>query len=475
MSKKEQYPLYPKEGQNQSSNETEEKKKGCCSSWKWVLIVFGVAFVVGSVLLGICYFKDSNKQEKVEKQKQVASSTEKETNENNVLDWKTYQDITYDFEIEYPAHWTVEKSGSVGLGSIHFFDNASEKDGFIFQKNFQGSWLEVVQQEEKITVDGVEGTLSLAWTCEGIQDWDDCRARIEEEDYDIVSLRVLFTNGDDRWMISESWEKGAGNSDEKIKELRQILDTFKFLGQISAQSFQEILANNCQKTAISETSYFYGIKPTSLPVSVDSSILELDLEDGGVLMCTGVETGREYVVMGYYQAMDDSEKQTLNLYDNNSEPIGHGGWHPLETWGKVIKDDGTVKLSIFLGWPAETIPSLVSNMAVWMRGEKKLPRSNGESIFVNSTNAVIDKENSRLVAILDSYGEEITQDFLDTQDFYGRELVDFAGEKFLNASDEDAILDDVAVAFFSDMDGLASSEKERVAVMERILGAVVGK
>lgn len=221
---------------------------------------------------------------------------------------------------------------------------------------------------------------------------------------------------------------------------------------LSGPSFQEILENKCQLIETSPTVSFYGIKPEDLPVTIDQSVVEINFREKGTIACSIFE---EQPKTGSVNIEYGDHKEIL-LYDGNSQEGGHGG--PLFFGSReiVIKDDGTIKWSMSLNWPHAGCADL-DNMAVIVRGERKLKLANGETIFANTETQVIDPGDTRLVEILQP----------NTKD---SECEPGKKELFGEGIDEK-----VKEQLFNNFDELGSPEKERVDRIRKMLMAISSK
>lgn len=233
-------------------------------------------------------------------------------------------------------------------------------------------------------------------------------------------------------------------------------------------SFQEILTKNCQMRKSLKGFSYYGIELSKLPIIIDETLLKIQPEDKQYVRCIG-EKGHDYIFFEYSSTLDDSKTSTIYVYDDGSEELGHGGQPYLGSYGKIIKNEEGFKLSLYLPW-GEGGPILTDEMTVVMRGEKKLLRADGEILYVNGETSIVDNNNPKLIEILNKYGKAITP---EVAALYGWNFNDYQDKKMLKVEDNEAIVEEIATAFFSDMDNLGSVEEEQIKKLEQILNSVI--
>lgn len=217
------------------------------------------------------------------------------------------------------------------------------------------------------------------------------------------------------------------------------------------ETFQQILEKNCKKIG-NESSYFYGIDPDNLPISIDPSVITIVLREKGTVVCAGPDTpGHGYVFI------EVQEGNVLYLYDKNSEELGHGGPPFLGSYGNIMEEAGDIKLTVYLQG-GHTGPGFeVGIIPVVARGEKRLRLSNGETIFVNTERTVIKADDPRLVNFLNQNSVEF--------DLGGGEIT-----RIYEGTDKEMV-----GRFFSDMAALESPEKEKIDEIKRVLNAITAK
>lgn len=219
----------------------------------------------------------------------------------------------------------------------------------------------------------------------------------------------------------------------------------------TVSKLQSILATNCEKIYLqNSTAYAYFIDFEKIPVNIDQNIIKTKFDNPNKLPCTFFNPNKAT----NYFSINLTDKSEINVYDNNSTELGHGGPSYLGSYQTVIKDDGTTKITItIIGGEG---PSIVGAVPVYMRGEKQIKLSNGEILYVNYSKEAIDGENSQLVTLLNQYSKpsEFEQD--------SRELTSLPNEEIKNA-------------FFSDLSNMQPEAKNALGEIEKILGAVSPK
>ena len=82
-------------------------------NWKYILIVIILAVVVGGGILGYQYWWLPKEETKILETKSLrakaAEVPPEGTAEDETLNWKTYRNEEYGFEIKHPEDWTIEE------------------------------------------------------------------------------------------------------------------------------------------------------------------------------------------------------------------------------------------------------------------------------------------------------------------------------------------------------------------------------
>ena len=219
------------------------------------------------------------------------------------------------------------------------------------------------------------------------------------------------------------------------------------------ESFQQILVENCRKIG-DESSFFYGIAPDVLPVLIDLRVITLKLREQGTASCASADPPVETS----YVFVPTEDNSGFHVYDENSVEGGHGGPPFLGTYGGVIKQTGSVTLSVYMGWPHGG-PIFVGDFVALVRGVKELKLSNGETIFVSTSLTVIDKDDPRLLEVLDDYSD------VSDSDPSRKEVTTSPGD----------VEAGVVARFFNNLTTLESPERENIGKLENILDAVTAR
>lgn len=211
-------------------------------------------------------------------------------------------------------------------------------------------------------------------------------------------------------------------------------------------SFQNLLSEQCKKFG---DSVDVGV----LPVVVDESVLDVRS-----VMCRG-----DSVINAGYVQVSYGDGETLNLYDEYSKELGHGGSPFLGTYRKSIKETADVRLSIYFARP-DGGPALVGDVAVIVRGQKKIRLRSGETIFINAEHVAIEGDDPRLVAVLDKYSRE--SDRVAGR----REIINDIYEDLIDAAEVG-----IVKRFFDDLAILGDPERGNIRKLENILDTVTAR
>lgn len=217
-------------------------------------------------------------------------------------------------------------------------------------------------------------------------------------------------------------------------------------------SFQDILIKNCERFELQKgVSFIDAIDISKAPVSINQNIINLNYLVPNKLVCAGFDDTKSpnnYLLIGL------QDKSYINVYDKNSKELGHGGPPYIGSYGTVIRDDGNIKLTVYI--VGSEGPSLIGHIPVVMRGEKRLKLSNGDTVYANYSKTAIEGNESRLVEFLNAYSKP------SDYEPGSRELTSDPTEELKNK-------------FFSNLSNLQPSEKSALSEIERVLSAITAK
>lgn len=217
-------------------------------------------------------------------------------------------------------------------------------------------------------------------------------------------------------------------------------------------SFQDTLIKNCENYELQKGVAFVDvIDVNKAPVSINKNLININYRVPNKLLCAGFDGTKSPYNYFFIELQD---KSMINVYDNNSKELGHGGPPYIGSYGTVIRDDGNIKLTVYM--VGNEGPTLVGYAPVELRGEKRLKLSNGDTVYANYSKTAIEGKDSRLVEFLQPYSKP--SDFKPG----AKEVTDFPAEELKNK-------------FFSNLSNLQPSEKNVLSEIERVLSAVSPK
>ncbi len=209
--------------------------------------------------------------------------------------------------------------------------------------------------------------------------------------------------------------------------------------QPTAESFQDILAKNCN-TSIGK------IDIDVVPLKVDWDALK----SLGVTKPETFSCGKDVAEAGYTLLPVSG----VYVYSMHTVATAFGGTPDPELIGSIIKDDGTVKIVVFLRLGEG--PRIVGTLPVVILGEKKLSLTNGEIIYAGYELTAIEPTDPRLVNLLNKH----------SQPYYKEE------RELLSTIDRNQLIKN---NFFSNLNKLGPSEKKALDEIELVLDAVTAK
>ena len=216
-------------------------------------------------------------------------------------------------------------------------------------------------------------------------------------------------------------------------------------------SFQEILAQNCQKISLGPGAYFYGIAPSMLPIAINSST-SLKYRGENTLACAGDPA----ILNSQYITMETTDGISANLYNRDSKEGGHGGYPFLGSLPNQIGEKNGISFSISLNWPDGGCAS-PEYLAVKIRGVKNLKLTNGETVFINTLATAVKEGDPNLMTILNKNLQTCEID-------PGRKEVRGEG-----------IEEEIKKAYFSDLNNLAPNENQIIEKISAFLNSISPK
>lgn len=217
--------------------------------------------------------------------------------------------------------------------------------------------------------------------------------------------------------------------------------------------FQDILNKSCK-------SYdnFSGIELEKLPIKLNTDKIKIiyKYEKQGVFLCWQIPNNSSYVSIRYTDNLLEDSENLLNIYDENSEELGHGGYPYLKQVGKTIKSNDYIKLNIYLN--VSEIGTAIGRSGVMLRGEKTLTLPNGETIFVNTTREIIRADDPQLITLLKKYAQNPKEPFTTEKE----KIVD----------DREGAETEIINIFFGDPQNMRATELGKIVFIEELLSSM---
>lgn len=260
---------------------------------------------------------------------------------------------------------------------------------------------------------------------------------------------LLYNNYQLKQTLLVNNNQSSDDSSPKIEATKEVISPIT--EEKLTATFQEILSENCKKIQTGPGSFFYGIQVPVLPVIIRPS-LELKLDQQNTLACSGDDE----ILKSKYVVIQAKNNRGINLYDEYSKEMGHGGPLFLKSLSTSIGEKNGILFSISIGWPEGGCAS-PSDMGVYMRGVKSLKLSNGETIFINTSTIVINAGDQKLTEIL-------SENTTDCEIEPGAKTVVYDGAE-----------DKIKNYYFSNLNSLGSNEQRAVEEITNILNMISPK
>lgn len=180
----------------------------------------------------------------------------------------------------------------------------------------------------------------------------------------------------------------------------QILSTFKFTDNPSTNqkasfsgSLQDYLKINCKPGNP------YTIEVSKLPIKIDSKLITPTARpDGITAYCssTGPDSLKETSV-----SIHLNDNDILNLYDQASIELGHGGAPFLGLFGEEVYHQEGVRITAYPNYGEG--PALLGTLGINLRGQKEYINKSGDTYYVNITTVAIPGDDPRLISYFKPY------------------------------------------------------------------------
>ena len=214
----------------------------------------------------------------------------------------------------------------------------------------------------------------------------------------------------------------------------------------SSSTFQELLTKNCKNK-----DQYHNVGGTitleELPVKIEANILR-EISKGAEsvsLSCQSVGTPYTWYI--------SIENASINLYDEHSKELGHGGYSyfRMPESQEIIKKTNDITIAIWLN--SGEGPPEVSNTWIVAEGIKRFTFGNGQFFYADFGDIAIDFDDPRLIVLLKQYAEPLE------------------GSDYLQITKPD-VEQAIIKQFFSNLEQVNTPEKEMIASIERVLNGI---
>lgn len=156
-------------------------------------------------------------------------------------------------------------------------------------------------------------------------------------------------------------------------------------------NLQDLMKNNCVQ----------GNPPTldqaKLPVNIDFAAAKIVKK---AIYCVSTQDNTQPITNGYISILL-SNNSPINIYDSQSQELGHGGAPFLGSVGQKISESGNVQITAYL--QGGDGPQVLGQVGINIRGVKKFTTKDGNSIYINYTMQAVPGSDQRLIDQLKPY------------------------------------------------------------------------
>jgi len=299
--------------------------------------------------------------------------------------WKTYTNSEHGFSFKYPSGATYQLTNFPG-----------SKFGIVFKNltSFAYSNLTIIIDSSWGSTTPNPDTIQN-FTLSGVQAY---RKELPIGQNPAETL-VMVQHGSDFTTLQMVKEDKDTTIDSTFD---QILSTFKFLdsglpGNTLSMSgtLQDFMKANCKPGNPQYLDF------QSLPVNVDTSVIKpFQGSNVSSVYCSSTEDNTKPITNGYLVIRLDNSNG-INIYDDQSKELGHGGSPGLGVFGQNILNENGIQFGAWL--QGGDGPQVLGSVSMNLRGIKKFTTKDGQSVYVNYTETAIPGSDIRLVNQLKSY------------------------------------------------------------------------
>lgn len=133
------------------------------------------------------------------------------------------------------------------------------------------------------------------------------------------------------------------------------------------------------------------IDSSKLPVKINFTAANLSVKN---IYCSSIQDNTQPIKSGFIGVVLNNNS-TINIYDDDSQELGHGGPPFLGFFGQKIFDKNGVQIGAWI--QGGDGPQILGEVGISIRGVKRFETKTGSPVYVNYTTLAITGSDARLV------------------------------------------------------------------------------